>query len=81
MKNLIRFPRAVAFILCLALTAPSPALAMRDENATEKDPQVLAGLEAALRDPNAAIEKMFHLDSPLGFAIRRLPPPGWRGRS
>jgi len=44
--------RALAISLALSLTLPSPALALRDQEVAEKKPEVLSGLEEALRgDP------------------------------
>lgn len=43
--------RFLALSLATALSLPSPVFALREQNVTEKDRKVQAGLEAALRDP------------------------------
>ena len=52
-KDVKRVRRVIATLLALALPLPSPAFGLRDQEVTEKKPDVLSGLGEALRgDPN-----------------------------
>ena len=53
-------PRLIVSILSLSLILPAPAFALRQSSPEEGDPNVLAGLEEALRSPtpDAASEKV-----------------------
>lgn len=48
--------RALAIFLALSLILPSPACALRDQEVIEKKPEVLSGLEEALRNPDLFVQ-------------------------